>query len=128
MAGRKSKRKGTRTEILIVNLHQEMGVDARRMPLSGALGGELRGDVLVDGELRAEVKARGKGQGFRTVDQWLGENDLLFLRQDRCQPLVLMPWRVYSQLISGQRGQEKGAEDSGVTTVPASGGTQDDVS
>ena len=47
--GRKSQRKGYRIEREIVLLHREIGIEAVRMPLSGALGGDLAGDVEIPG-------------------------------------------------------------------------------
>ena len=49
MMGKKSQRKGYRAEREIVLLHREIGINAQRMPLSGALGGDLAGDVDIPG-------------------------------------------------------------------------------
>ena len=98
--GRKSKRKGYRAEREIVLLHREIGIEAVRMPLSGALGGDLAGDVEIPGVGRAEVKARANGEGFKTLERWLGENDVLFLRRDRTTPMVVLPWATYSRIVT----------------------------
>ena len=42
--------------------------------------------------LVAEVKARKNGSGFTQLEKWLSEYDVLFLRRDRADPLVLLPW------------------------------------
>lgn len=97
MANR-ARQKGDRSEREIVNLHQAMGVSAQRVPLSGAAGGRFTGDVWI-GDWKAEVKARANGEGFITLEKWLGENDLLFLRRDRKSPLVVLPWKTYEELI-----------------------------
>jgi len=34
------------------------------------------------------------------LERWLGENDLLFLRRDHAEPLVLLPWRVWAALLA----------------------------
>ena len=94
-AGR--RRKGSRVENLLVKAHEADGIKAMRVPLSGAMAG-WKGDLRV-GELVAEVKARANGEGFSTLNRWLGENDLLFVKQDRKQPLVVMPWGVYVRLL-----------------------------
>ena len=98
--GRKSQRKGYRAEREIVLLHREIGINAVRMPLSGALGGDLAGDVEIPGVGRAEVKARANGEGFKTLDRWLGDNDALFLRRDRSTPLVVLPWATYRRIVT----------------------------
>lgn len=92
--GRSSKRKGDRIERELVALHRELGIEAARVPLSGAAGGDFSGDLhltLGERRLRAEVKTRGNGDGFKTLERWLGGNDLLFLRRDWAEPPVLLP-------------------------------------
>ena len=100
--GLKSRRKGYRIERELVQRHQAEGIDAHRVPLSGAAGGAYSGDITV-GDLRAEVKARANGDGFKTLEGWLSDNDLLFLRRDRAEPLVVMPWAVYARLMQQQQ-------------------------
>lgn len=84
----------------MVALHREAGLEAERTPLSGALGGDLAGDVIVAGRLRGEVKARANGDGFRTLERWLGANDLLFLRRNGSAPLVVMDFTLYARLLA----------------------------
>ena len=55
----------------------------------------------------AEVKARAGGDGFKTLERWLGDNDLLFLRRDRSTPLVVMPWSLYQDLMARPAGDVK---------------------
>ena len=97
--GAKSRRKGGNLEREIVNRHRAAGIAAHRVPLSGAVPG-YAGDVILDGldDLRCEVKGRGSGDGFRTLERWLGDHDLLFLRRDRQEPLVVLPWRTWLRL------------------------------
>lgn len=95
-----SRDKGQRIERELVHLHQEAGIPASRVPLSGAAGGEYAGDLHVL-DLTAEVKARKDGSGFKQLEAWLGAHDLLFLRRDRQRPLVVLPWDVYIQLLQG---------------------------
>ena len=98
--GARAPRRGSRIEREVVALHREAGLEAERTPLSGALGGDFAGDVIVAGRLRAEVKARAKGDGFRTLERWLGPNDLLFLRRNGCAPLVVMDFSLYARLLA----------------------------
>jgi len=97
-----SKRKGSRIEQELVRRHQAAGIQAERVPLSGAAGGAFSGDLRIAGGLVAEVKARAGGAGFRTLERWLSDKDLLFLRRDYAEPLVLMPWEVYEHLMKNQ--------------------------
>lgn len=104
-----AKRKGTRIEREIVQLHIAAGVPCMRVPQSGAIGTRhpefeiLKGDVRVfPGTAKClvgEVKARASGQGFKTIERWLRDNDLLFLRRDRAEPIVVMTFGVYIDFL-----------------------------
>lgn len=101
--GRSAKRKGDRIEREIVALHRDLGWSAERVPLSGAVGGSFAGDLKIAGIGTAEVKARAGGEGFVTLERWLGNNDALFLRRDYATPLVVLPWRAYASLLNRAR-------------------------
>ena len=101
MSGARHRRPRSRVEREIVEAHRELGLEAKRVPLSGAAPG-FAGDVLITlrgGELRGEVKARKSGAGFATLERWLGANDLLFLRRDHAEPFVVLPWRTWRELV-----------------------------
>ena len=94
MPGRAAKQKGNRGERELVELLRAHGIEAKRVPLSGAVEG-FKGDVLVsngDGtEQTWEVKRRG--QGFQRIEGWLEGADVLAFRRDRgewfiCQRLA----------------------------------------
>jgi hypothetical protein len=91
MSGRRSRTKGARVERAIVHALQANGFAAARVPLSGAAGGRFAGDVvfLVHGrDLTAEVKARA--DGFRELYGWLDGRDVLIVKADRQEPLVVL--------------------------------------
>ena len=105
--GKASRDKGLRRERAVVELHVKCGIHAERVPLSGAShyqgnGGDI--DIYVRGPgtppYTAEVKARGEGNGFRTLIRWLAGHDALFLWQDRKEPLVVVPMHVWLELLS----------------------------
>ena len=64
-------------------------------------------DVYVRGReeapIVAEVKARKNGSGFTQLERWLGEFDVLFLRRNHAEPLVVVPWRVWAALLDRRR-------------------------
>jgi hypothetical protein len=64
-------------------------------------------DVYVFGReecpLVSECKSRKAGGGFLQLERWLGENDLLFLRRNHAEPLVLLPWRTWAALLAKVR-------------------------
>jgi Holliday junction resolvase len=110
MSGARHRRKGDRLEREIVARHRQLGVRAERFPLSGA--SRFRGsshdvDVYALGDdqapLVAEVKARSNGAGFITLSKWLGDYDVLFLRRNGADPLVLLPWRAWGRILSEVR-------------------------
>lgn len=96
-----SKRKGDRVEREVVNALKAEGFEAQRTLLPAQAGRQNPGDLVVEG-MRAEVKARGNGCGFSTLRKWLGENDILFLKQDRASPFVAMTWDTFVWLMKGR--------------------------
>jgi hypothetical protein len=99
--------KGARIEREIVARHLAIGIKAERVRLSGSAHYRGNGcdiDVYAFGPdaapLVGEVKARGNGEGFAMLERWLGDADILFLRRDRAEPLVVVPWRVWARLLS----------------------------
>ena len=108
------RRKGARIECEIVNKHKDLGLRAERYPLSGATHFRNSGhdiDLYIFGTEQAprvaEVKARGSGNGFALLERWLGDYDALFLRRDRQEPLVVLPWRVWARLIGDENGNAR---------------------
>jgi Holliday junction resolvase len=126
MSGRGHRRKGDRIEREIVERHKAIGVHAERYPLSGA--SRFRGsghdtDIYAfgrdEGPLVAEVKGRANGEGFTLLEKWLGGYDLLFLRRDNADPLVVVPWGIWERLI-GKKVPDKVTE-SRLPQKPAEG-------
>lgn len=104
MGGRSSKVKGAGFEREIVNWHTGRGVPAKRVPMSGALKGasdDLRGDLMLGPALgmRAECKRRGRAFGtlYDAIDQ--DQCDLVFVRDDRRDPLVVMTMDTYERFL-----------------------------
>ena len=103
--GRRSRRKGAEGEREVVALHRDMGVQAVKVPLSGATGYQSGEDVDIhidDGEpLRAQVKRQATDSGWKTILGQLGNACALFLHQDRGSWFVLMPLATYKRLLKG---------------------------
>mgnify|MGYP003133694835 CR=1 FL=1 len=103
----KSKAKGSRGERRIVSLLNIAGCNASRVPLSGALGGELSGDVWINGivkrRLVAEVKSRRPSNIFwKKIKDNLDTNDMLFLLEDREEPLVVCKLSTFLEIADKQ--------------------------
>ena len=91
MSGRRSRSKGARTERGIVNALKARGIAAVRVPLSGAVGGRFAGDIMLPflgRDLCVEVKARA--DGFRELYSWLNQRDVLIVKADQREPLVIV--------------------------------------
>jgi len=108
--GRSPRRKGDRGEREIVGRHLALNVHSERVPHSSAMRYRGHGadvDVYAFGPqecpLVSERKSRKASGGFVQLERWLGENDLLFLRRDHAEPLVLLPWRVWAALLAKVR-------------------------
>lgn len=101
--GKSERRKGYRGEYKLVKLLKEHGIDAKRIPLSGATEFQ-KGDVIVENYI-GEVKWRK--DGFKEIYKWLGDNDFLFIKADRKPYLVVMDIETFIELIGGENGVDK---------------------
>lgn len=111
MPGKAARQKGDRTERLAVDILKSYGLEARRIPLSGAMEG-FKGDFechIGKQKLIAECKCRGTG--FATLYKWLGTHDALVLKADRAEPLITMPLRAFAKLL-GELIQAKPVDPS----------------
>ena len=82
--GKQQRDKGARREREFAHL-----VGGERVPLSGAAGGSFAGDVRLPNGWRVQVKARA--DGWRTLYALLADADLLALKADRRDWLVVLP-------------------------------------
>jgi hypothetical protein len=96
--GRRSRQKGDRAERGLVKLLQLAGVAAERTPMSGAVrssrfgGGYDLSIPLFGRELKSEVKHHANG--FARLYKWLAPVDILIVRADHSEPLVVMPLKL----------------------------------
>ncbi|PUF85775.1 MULTISPECIES: hypothetical protein [unclassified Geobacillus] len=86
MSGRKSKRKGYNGERELVSLIP----GAKRVPLSGSMGGEYGNDVILPNGWRVEVKRRKSG--MKQLYDWLEQSnpDMVAFRADRKEWIICM--------------------------------------
>jgi Archaeal holliday junction resolvase (hjc) len=99
--GRSSRDKGNRAERAIAKFLQARGFAAERVPLSGAAGCSYLGDLTVPvlGVDRVvEVKCRA--DGFRELYRWLVDRDILIVRADRSEPLVVLPLKLAAEIAA----------------------------
>ena len=73
--------------------HQDAGIDCEKVSRTGYPGEDLH----MAGCLKGECKARKEAP--KTLVNWLGDDDVLFIKPDRQPPLVVMPWSAYMALM-----------------------------
>ncbi len=99
--GRASRDKGNRLERAVVRLLQDRGLGAERVPLSGSAGGSYSGDLTVPilgRDLVVEAKARANG--FARLYSWLEGRDILIIKADRRDALVVLPLRLAAEIAT----------------------------
>jgi len=108
--GKAEREKGNRVELKLVHLLRGLGLDAERVPMSGSAGGSFVGDIRIllphpetaeqDGWLLVvEAKSSRKGYGFGSIEKWIQDRDILVLKRDRQEPMVVLPWRIFAQIV-----------------------------
>ena len=90
------RQKGDRFELACVNRLKDLGLEAQRVPLSGAAGGQFGSDIIVAGR-KVECKTRKRFIG--QFLGWLQGNYALFLKEDRSETLVVMRLDDFAALI-----------------------------
>jgi Holliday junction resolvase len=97
--GRSPRQKGNRTERALKHYLLQRGLPAERVPLSGSAGGRFGGDLLLTLLGRdhiVEVKARRRG--FEALYSWLDGRDMLIVKADRREPLVILPLALAAEI------------------------------
>ena len=75
------------------------------MPLSGSAGGSYQGDLtvpLLGIDRVVEVKCRA--DGFRELYRWLEARDILVVKADRSEPLVVLPLKLAAEIAAKAEG------------------------
>src|SRR6266850_1445168 len=109
--GKASRQKGNRAERAIVRYLQDRGFAAERVPLSGSAGGSYLGDLtvpIIGVDRVVEVKCRA--DGFRELYRWLVDREILIVRADRSEPLVVLPLKLAAE-IAAKAGELIGKPD-----------------
>jgi Archaeal holliday junction resolvase (hjc) len=108
--GRASRQKGNRAERALVRALQDNGFAAERVPLSGSAGGKYCGDLTVPilgKDHVVEVKVRATG--FSQLYSWLEGRDMLLVRADRREPLVVVPLALAIEVATAAERNKRGA-------------------
>jgi hypothetical protein len=94
MSGLRSRRKGVRVELAIAKL-----IGARKVSRAYQAGHDLELPLGGDRILRIEVKARG--DGFKQFYDWLDGRDVLIVKADRQEPLVVVRLSLAAEIAKG---------------------------
>lgn len=99
----KSKRRGYAVEKLLERKHRDAGIPCERVPLSGSIGGAYAGDLAIPSvsgrEFTIESKARKTGTGFKVLEGWMEDKDILMIKRNNQEPMVVMSWEIYEKLM-----------------------------
>jgi hypothetical protein len=98
MSGKASRDKGNRADVKFL---VDRGFNAKRVLLSGSAAGPYLGDLalhILDATRVLEVKADAKG--FKQLYGWLVDRDILIVRSDRSEPLVVLPLKLATQIAA----------------------------
>lgn len=101
--GKRAKKKGYEGENEIVHLLEKYNIQAKRIPLSGALKGDLSGDIKCTipniGDKKIESKRRKDGfkEDYKYLEQ--DECDYVFKRADRKGWIVEMRFEEWLNLV-----------------------------
>jgi hypothetical protein len=100
--GIKSRRKGARIELDVLHELQDAGIKCEKLSAMYKKTHDMR-ITMLGRDNKAETKCRANG--FATIYRWLKPVDLLILRADRKEALVVMPMKTLIELIKS--GGEK---------------------
>lgn len=107
--GRKSRDKGARYENEVIHDLNAVGIDAERVPLSGACKGSYASDIRFGPALAwtGECKrfASGLAKLYEAMDQ--DGADVVFARADRRETVVCMSLETFRALASDQWPETK---------------------
>jgi Holliday junction resolvase len=111
----KNKTKGTYHEKWIVDWLIGLGLEAKRQPLSGSLGGEYSGDIItriMGHRLVGEVKYRDLS-GFPSPFTVMEGRDIAFYKRRRGTPqvVVIMTADTFQKLMENRNDRKPEPDD-----------------
>jgi hypothetical protein len=99
---RRSRDKGQHAERLIVCLLQNQGIAAEKISGMYKPGADISVPLL-GRDLVVESKVRDSG--FKQLYDWLWGRDILVLRADRREPLVVVPFKFAIEIAKAAEGR-----------------------
>jgi len=87
--GKSQRDKGARVERQILRMFTNAGFKGERVGFLPWMGHDRQGDLHIEGKTY-EIKARKKGEGFKMIETWLGDNYGLVLVANNKEPLIVL--------------------------------------
>jgi hypothetical protein len=101
---KRSRDKGNRTERAVARLLQAKGIAAEKISGMYRPGADLNLPLL-GADRGVEVKCRAGG--FRELYKWLDERDILIVKADRLEPLVIVRLSLAVEVhVAAERGRQ----------------------
>lgn len=89
--GKASRDKGARFERECVHILRDAGLQAERVPLSGAAGGKFHDDIHVwINDTLYSVECKKRARAWTDLYRWLDGPNALIIAKDREEPLIVM--------------------------------------
>ena len=95
--GRASRRKGLDAERSLVRYLQSKGLSAEKTSRTGYRGTDLSVDLL---GISRSIECKVRSHGFTQLYEWLANADMLVIRADRREPLVVLPMWLASEIAT----------------------------
>jgi len=96
--GKYSKRKGYRGEYQLVKKLRGFGINAIRVPVSGAVPG-FKHDIYLNADRQYAGEVKVRKAGFKQLYDWIHDVDFLFVKADREEYLVVMRLDLFAKLF-----------------------------
>jgi hypothetical protein len=96
MSENRSRSKGARTELFVARELNRLGFKATKISRMYRPGCDL--NMTVAGRM-LEIEVKSRTDGFRELYSWLDQRDLLVLKADRREPLLVMRLALAAEII-----------------------------
>jgi len=100
--GKASRDKGGRFERELVNTAKSHGLEAYRVPLSGAVSGFKNDIIIKQGRTTWEIEAKKRASGFKFIYDNIAGADVLVIGVDRQKPLAVLDFEDFCDLMKGK--------------------------
>jgi hypothetical protein len=101
MSCRRSRDKGARTERAVVRLLLAYALPARKVSAMYKRDEDLR---VIVGDVERSVEVKCRAAGFNRLYDWLDDRDILIVKADRQEPLVVLRMSLAAEIAKAATG------------------------